>query len=47
METLKIQTKSRTQFVDVTADVQRAVSHAGVTEGVMTVFCPQMLLISH
>ena len=40
METLKIQTRSRTQFVDITADVQTAVGRLGVTDGVVTVFVP-------
>jgi len=40
METLKVQTRSRTQFVDITAEVQAAVGRLGVTDGVVTVFCP-------
>jgi len=40
METLKVQTRSRTQFVDITADVQAAVGRLGVRDGVVTVFCP-------
>ena len=40
MDTLKIQTRSRTQFCDITADVQAAVSALGVQDGVVTVFVP-------
>ena len=40
METLKVQTRSRTQFVDITADVQAAVGRLGITDAVVTVFVP-------
>ena len=40
METLKVQTRSRTQFVDITADVQAAVDRLGIKDGVATVFVP-------
>lgn len=40
MQTLKIQTRSRTQFADITADVQDAVNKLGISDGVVTVFCP-------
>jgi secondary thiamine-phosphate synthase enzyme len=40
METLSIRTKKRTEFVDITSDVQAAVGRLGITEGVITVFVP-------
>jgi thiamine phosphate synthase YjbQ (UPF0047 family) len=40
MEPLSVHTGSRTQFVDITADVQAAVARLGVADGVVTVFCP-------
>jgi secondary thiamine-phosphate synthase enzyme len=40
METLKVQTGSRTQFVDITADVKATVGRLGITDGVVTVFVP-------
>jgi len=40
MKKLTVQTKQRTQFVDITGDVQDAVKRMGVKEGVVTVFCP-------
>lgn len=40
METLNVQTRSRMQFEDVTAEVQAAVGRLGITDGVVTVFIP-------
>ncbi len=40
METLSIRTKTRTQFVDITADVQAAVNRLGIAKGIVTVFVP-------
>lgn len=40
METLRIQTESREQFVDITQRIQRAVQEAGVNEGVVVVYVP-------
>lgn len=40
MKTLSVSTHSRTQFVDITAEVQGAVSALGVDDGVITVFVP-------
>jgi len=40
MEQLTVRTRSRTQFVDITADVQAAVDRLGITDSVVTVFCP-------
>jgi len=37
---LAVQTSGHTQFVDVTADVARAVADLGLTDGVITVFNP-------
>jgi len=36
---LSVTTRQHTQMVDITAEVQRAVSESGVTEGVAFVFC--------
>jgi len=40
METLNVQTRKRTEFVDITGDVQTAVGRLGIKDGVVTVFCP-------
>ena len=40
MDVLKIQTRAQTEFVDITADVQVAVSNTGVKDGVVTIFLP-------
>ena len=40
MESVTVRTGSRTEFVDITADVQAAVGRLGITDGVVTVFCP-------
>ena len=36
----EIQTRGRTDFVDVTGQVQDALREAGFSDGVVTVFCP-------
>jgi len=40
MELLNVPTRSRTQFVNITADVQAAVQRLGIDDGVVTVFVP-------
>lgn len=35
-----VQTRERAQFVDVTAEVQRAVAQSGVRRGLCVVYCP-------
>ena len=40
MEILKVQTSTRTEFVDITGQVQAAVGRLGVKDGVVTVFVP-------
>jgi secondary thiamine-phosphate synthase enzyme len=40
MQTLRVKTDRRTQFVDVTEQVQRVVSLSGVTNGVCFVYVP-------
>jgi len=40
MEVLRVKTGRRTQLVDVTAEVERAVEKAGVTDGVCYVYVP-------
>ncbi|NCC52155.1 MAG: YjbQ family protein [Spartobacteria bacterium] len=40
MQTFSVTTSSRTQFVDITRDVQRVVKKLGVQDGVVTVFNP-------
>ena len=40
METLRVRTERRTQLVDVTQDVQRAVGRSGVMEGVCYLYVP-------
>ena len=40
MKKLSIQTRERTEFMDITAQVQAAVAELGVTAGVVTVFVP-------
>ncbi len=37
---LSLRTRSRTEFIDVTEDIEKAVSALGVREGVITVFVP-------
>lgn len=40
MKTLSVTTRSRTQFVNITSDVQRAASELGIEDGALTVFVP-------
>lgn len=40
MQTLRVKTARRTQFVDVTAAVERVVAEAGVASGVCYVYVP-------
>ncbi len=40
MKTVKLQTESRFQMVDVTAQVRKIVRESGVMSGVCFVFCP-------
>lgn len=40
MRQLTVQTRRRTEFVDITADVQKAVDELGTDAGVVTVFVP-------
>ena len=40
MKTLRIRTSKRTQFVDITDEVERAVHESGVTSGLCYVYVP-------
>lgn len=40
METLEVRTRERNQFVEITEDVQRLVSKAGLRRGAVTVYVP-------
>jgi len=40
MQTLTVRTCTRTEFVEITADVRRAVRASGVTSGMCLVYCP-------
>jgi len=40
MNTLTIQTNSRTDFIDITADIQRFAEEQTLADGVITVFVP-------
>jgi len=40
MRVLDVDTRSRTQFVDITAQVQAAVDAAGLRDGIVNVFVP-------
>lgn len=40
MRTLSVKTTTKTEFIDITADVQQAVSESGVTDGICVVFVP-------
>ena len=40
MQEIAVPTKSRTQFADITAEVERAVASEGVSEGICHVFVP-------
>jgi secondary thiamine-phosphate synthase enzyme len=40
MQSLSIRTKKHTQFLDITREVQTAVSNCGIKDGIATVFVP-------
>jgi secondary thiamine-phosphate synthase enzyme len=40
MKSFSIRTQRHTQFVDITREVQSAISHLGIQSGVVTVFVP-------
>jgi thiamine phosphate synthase YjbQ (UPF0047 family) len=40
MQSFSVSTRSRTQFLDITSDVARAVGALGIDDGVVTVFVP-------
>ncbi len=40
MEQIKVSTRGRQSFHDITADVQTAVSRSGVQDGMCFIFCP-------
>ncbi len=40
MNEIIVQTKSRTDFIDITTDVQRVVETQGISNGILTVFVP-------
>ncbi len=40
MSEITVQSKSRTEFIDITADVQRFAAEAGLTDGLISVFVP-------
>ena len=40
MQTITVSTKSRTQFIDITASVQNAVNKMELDDGIVTVFVP-------
>jgi len=40
METFKVRTRSRTEFADITREIQNAVASSNAHEGVCTVFVP-------
>ena len=40
MQSFSVRTQKRTQFLDITRDVQSAVSDLGIENGVITVFVP-------
>ena len=40
METIEVSTGSRQAFHDITSQLQAAVQHSGVQEGVCFIFCP-------
>ncbi len=39
-EELNVNSKQRNQMIDITSDVQAAVSQSGISAGEVTVFCP-------
>ncbi len=40
METIHIQTRAHTEFVDITSEVQKVVSSSNVREGIVQIFVP-------
>lgn len=40
MRTIDVRTDRRTEFVDITADVRRAVRDVGLSDGAVVVYCP-------
>ncbi len=40
MKKISVKTGARTQFVDITADLSRALKELGVRDGILTVFVP-------
>jgi secondary thiamine-phosphate synthase enzyme len=40
MKELTVKTSGRTEFVDITGDVQRAVTESGISDGICAVFVP-------
>ncbi|MHC4859881.1 MAG: secondary thiamine-phosphate synthase enzyme YjbQ [Planctomycetota bacterium] len=40
METIQVETRSRTELIDISREVQGAVGRSGVDEGVAYVYCP-------
>jgi len=40
MKSLNVSTHQRTEFVDITSEVEKAVTALGVKDGVITVFVP-------
>src|SRR4051812_40689175 len=40
MRTFDVRTRHRTEFVDITADVRRAVLDSGAKDGIVVVYCP-------
>ena len=40
MQTIKLSTKSRDQFIDMTSEVQKIVNDSGIENGMCIVYCP-------
>jgi secondary thiamine-phosphate synthase enzyme len=40
VHTIDVETEQRTEFVDITAAVRRAVAETGLTDGAVVVYCP-------
>ena len=40
MQTMSVRTHSRTEFVDITSEVESALAKTGVKEGICIVYCP-------
>lgn len=40
MRTFDVRTRQRTELLDITGDVRRAVHEAGLTDGLCVVYCP-------